>query len=191
MTPLAIDDLCADASERIADLEARCAQKQLAMEQWGREYRALEAQVAALEEEIRQLKFAAEFEARTHAEALQDATSPCHGLGCGKCEDCVHQLTAQCAGMREALLVAQQAFRQWATVHGDVNTAIEAALAPDCGKALLERLEKAEKALMVLTSPDPYQDIHEQLGVVMRGVRGKANPGFVRALLEMKLKGPA
>ena len=51
--------------------------------------------VVARAEKAEAERDAARGEARAHRAALDDATASCHGLGCGRCEDCVSMQRAR------------------------------------------------------------------------------------------------
>lgn len=56
-----------------------------------------------LAERIKELAALVEFNEKAHAAALEHATAPCHGLGCGRCSDCVATEKAAHAATREEL----------------------------------------------------------------------------------------
>jgi hypothetical protein len=81
---------------------------------------ALAILVEAMEEATQQ---AHEYESRAHAIALEEAKAPCHGLGCGRCSDCVVEARAE--GRAEALEEASVEIERAQGVAGKIFGSID------------------------------------------------------------------
>src|SRR5512137_695391 len=92
------DDLLATTraleTAQMAETKAAAA----AMREWDSLKHEFESSVATLRaraEKAESERDEARGEARAHRAALDDATASCHGLGCGRCEDCVSMQRAR------------------------------------------------------------------------------------------------
>ncbi len=82
-----LDQFDLEAMQTVAKQEI--TKLQVKLERLERDFKASVEENKHLEDVIRSLNNQLEFERRKHAEALDDAKSPCHGLGCGQCEECI------------------------------------------------------------------------------------------------------
>lgn len=73
---------------------------------------------------------------------LDDATAPCHGLGCGRCADCVSLARADAARLREAL----ERMMVWVGL---------AVFDPERRRAMFEDIKKARVALASTPRAEP------------------------------------